>query len=119
MKDEEHKEQVKFVQWTKRNAEKHPELALLFAIPNGGKRHIAVASKMKLEGVKAGVPDLFLPVPRHEKHGLFIEMKRKDGGALSEVQKVWKKLLKEQGFGYGLAHGFEEAKYIIRRYLDI
>ena len=29
-----------------------------FAIPNGGKRNIITASKLKAEGVKKGVPDL-------------------------------------------------------------
>lgn len=38
-------------------------LEWLFAIPNGGERHAAVANKMKVEGAKAGVYDLFLPCP--------------------------------------------------------
>ena len=55
---------------------KYPELELMYAIPNGGKRHIHTAVVLKQTGVKSGVPDIFLPV-RRGKHGLFIEMKRK------------------------------------------
>lgn len=33
----------------------HPELALMFAVPNGGHRHPVVAAKLKAQGVKAGV----------------------------------------------------------------
>ncbi len=52
-----------------------PELRWMFAIPNGGKRDARVGMMMKYQGVKAGVPDVFLPLPRHGYHGLFIEMK--------------------------------------------
>lgn len=55
---------------------KYPKLKhLLFAIPNGGKRNKAVAAKLKREGVRSGVPDLFLACPSSNMAGLFIEMK--------------------------------------------
>jgi hypothetical protein len=40
------------------------QLSLMFAIPNGGLRHKAEANKLKSEGVKAGVPDIMLPIAR-------------------------------------------------------
>ena len=52
-----------------------PRLELAFAIGNGGKRDKVTAARMKAEGVKAGVWDIFLPVPAGEWCGLFIEMK--------------------------------------------
>ncbi len=52
------------------------ETEWLHHIPNGGERNLAVAGKLKAEGVKAGVWDLFLPLPRGGYHGLYIEMKK-------------------------------------------
>ena len=60
----EHQEQKALIQWARLNQQRFPELDLLFAIPNGGLRNIRVARKLKSEGVKPGVSDLFLPVAR-------------------------------------------------------
>lgn len=116
---EESEEQITFVKWCKRKTREVPELWGLFAIPNGGHRHIKVAMDLKLEGVKPGVPDLFLPVARHTKHGLFIEMKRKKGGTLSPHQEEWFMFLKSQNYACVRCDGFEEAKKIICKYLSI
>ena len=68
-------EQIHLFQWARMQSCTMPELNLLFHIPNGGKRNITTAKRLKAEGVKAGVPDLFLPVSRGGFFGLFIEMK--------------------------------------------
>lgn len=75
----EHAEQVGFVQWFRAQFPR----VLIFAIPNGEKRAISVAKRLKAEGVVAGVPDLFVP-----EWGLWIEMKRKTQGRLSPEQKA-------------------------------
>ena len=110
-------EQIRLIQWTKRNLDECGDLFGLFAIANGGHRHIATASRLKLSGVKPGVPDLMLPVSRHGKHGLFIEMKRKDGGQLSNHQRNWALFLRNQNYACVKANGFEEAKAILKKYL--
>ncbi|MFI3270839.1 MAG: VRR-NUC domain-containing protein, partial [Pseudomonadota bacterium] len=84
---------------------------------NGGHRHIAVASKLKAEGVKAGIPDLFLPVPRGELHGLYIEMKAQ-GGKVSPAQKAMMKALKGQGYGCIVAYTWNQAFETIKEYLS-
>ena len=112
------KEQQGFMQKCKRATAEYPELALIFAIPNGGKRHIATASRMKLEGVKPGVPDLFFPVARKGYHGLFIEMKRIKGGSLSKDQKQWKIDLRDQGYCWFEAKGGDAAWAFIMKYLS-
>lgn len=115
----EHQEQVEFVNWCKKLRKTHHEFNLLFAIPNGGSRNKLEASKLKLEGVEAGVPDLFLSVARHGKHGLYIEMKKRKGGALSPKQKKWRDMLKEEGYAWVRANGSDEAKHWIKKYLSI
>ena len=61
-----------------------PELALLHHIPNGGTRDAVEAKHLKQQGVKSGVPDLCLPVPRGQYHGLYIEMKTESGHTSDE-----------------------------------
>lgn len=89
---------------------------LLFAIPNGGARNPATASNLKAEGVKAGVPDLFLPVAAGGWHGLFVEMK-KPGGHADATQKAWHKDLADGGYAVRLCFGWEEAAKDIQTYL--
>lgn len=71
MKQTEHQLQVSCVNWFRYQYPKE----LIYAIPNGGQRNIIVASKLKEEGVLAGVPDLCIPIARKSYHGLYIELK--------------------------------------------
>ena len=110
----EHAEQAALITWYDRA---YSDKAL-FAIPNGGQRHAAIGLKMKLEGVRPGVPDLFLPVPTDQYHGLFIEMKRKKGGRASPEQKAWLEYLNNAGYKAVVCKGFLEAKEVIECYLS-
>lgn len=97
-----------------------PRLELLHHIPNGGYRQKATAARMKAEGVKAGVPDLCLPVPAHGFHGLYIEMKKRDhSNGLSRLQRDWIENLRDQGYKAEVAFGADEAIKIICDYLMI
>lgn len=110
----EHQEQKAFFDWWEvwgRNLPYTP-----FAIPNGGARHIAVARKLKAEGVKSGVPDVFLPWPKGGFHGLFIEFKRRKGGSVSPAQKEVMENLRKAGYAVEVAHGWEEATKIVKQY---
>ena len=80
--DLEHKEQVAFVEWFNTN---FPDL-IIYAIPNGGKRGIREAEKLRLEGVLKGTPDLCILLPRGVS--LYIEMKQ-EKGTLKKHQKDW------------------------------
>lgn len=89
----------------------------LVAIPNGGHRHIAVARKLKAEGVRAGFPDLFLPIPSGSNHGLFIEMKTQKGKP-TESQNDWLSFLDSQCYAVAVCHSFDDAKRVIEGYLN-
>jgi hypothetical protein len=111
-------EQATLFHWCEMVKGKYPELQLLFHIPNGGERRKSEAARMKAEGVKAGVPDLFLPVARVTYHGLFIEMKRRKGGRVSDEQREWIGNLLANGYAVEVCRGWEEAKDAIENYLD-
>ena len=110
-------EQEAVMRWAEMSLGVHPELALLFHIPNGGSRNKVEAAHLKRLGVKKGVPDLFLPVARKGYHGLFVEMKREKGGRLSEEQEMWLRELDIQGYMGDVCNGYEEARALIEEYL--
>lgn len=115
--EREHAEQAAVVEWVQWNLPRHRELELLFAIPNGGHRHPAVAGKLRAEGVKSGVPDLCLPVARCGAHGLYIEMKA-PGGRERPEQKWWRERLRQQGYHSEVCVGADAAITTLKSYLE-
>lgn len=115
----EHQEQCALFEWAAWTAKRIPELHLMHAIPNGGKRDIRTAAMLKAEGVKPGVPDIFLPVSRGGKHGLYIELKRRKGGTVSKAQEAWIRALSAQGYMCAVCHGAEAAKDEILGYMAL
>ena len=113
----EDQEQIDLVNWARMQEKKYPELRMLFHIPNGGSRGKAEAGRFRAMGVRAGVPDLCLPVPRGGWHGLYIELKRTKGGRVSADQKAWLDALREQGYAAAVCHGWEDAARIILWYI--
>ena len=103
--------------WAKLMQPQLPELALLHSIPNGGKRNIREAARLKKEGALAGVSDVFLPVARGGYHGLYIELKVK-GGAVSQSQKWWIAETTKQGYLAKVCYGWVEASDVIEGYLS-
>lgn len=93
-----------------------PELKRLFAIPNGGHRSKVTATRLKMEGVRRGVPDLMLPVMRGGYGGLWIEMKTSKGRA-SPDQRDWLAYLSEAGYRAEVCHGTEAAIAVLEDYL--
>lgn len=94
----------------------YPELEWLFHIPNGGSRHKVEAGKLKAMGVKPGVPDLFLPIPKRSWNGLFIELKNEKGKS-SKEQLKWIDGLIDYGYCTLVSIGFKKAKEDIVWYL--
>ena len=98
-------------------ARRHPLARRMYAVPNGGKRSAFEAARLKGEGVRAGVPDLCLNLPRGGAHGLFVEMKA-PGGRESPEQKLVMEELVEEGYCVIVAHDALLAIEAIRAYLD-
>ena len=88
----EHIEQVRLVNWFRDNF-KEPDY-IIFAVPNGGKRGIKEAGRLKAEGVKKGVSDLIIVT--HNKI-IFLEMKNAKG-KLSKEQISFNENIEYLGF---------------------
>ena len=115
---DEHAHQVALFAWADNVRRQYPELALLFAVPNGGQRSPRTAARLKAEGVRAGVPDVCLPVPRGGMHGLFIELKRPGLHSVSPVQREWIETLSAYGYRAEVAVGWDAARELIVEYLS-
>ena len=106
----EHEEQRTFVSWFRQTYEG----VRIFAIPNGGKRSPSEALRLKVEGVSAGVPDLFIP-----EWMVWVEFKKAKGGKVSPEQKDWHEYLKKIGHCVIVAYGCEDGKQKVRLTLPL
>ena len=110
----EHGNQAAVFQWIAITGQyAYPELRLAFAVPSGGLRDKVTAARLKAEGVKAGVSDVFLPVPRLGYHGMWAELKREKyrnhtKGGRSDDQIKFQDAMKQQGYYCVTCYGWEE-----------
>lgn len=104
------------------------ELEWLHAIPNGGNRDARTAALMKAEGVRRGIADVFLPVPKEQRgptgawitisHGLYIEMKKDVTSAKqSDEQEEFEAHCVRNRYAYYVCKSWREAAEIIKNYL--
>lgn len=114
----EHDEQVALFEYLALFYERDHRLKWIHAIPNGGKRHPATARKMKAEGVKAGVWDIFVPVLGLYSSGLYIEMKH-GKNKLTDSQKEFGSYVSNQGYSTAICHSWEDAVSAIANYMSI
>ena len=113
MAQSEHLTQAAYFQW----ARMHPEARRAYAIPNGGQRNKIVAAKLKQEGVRKGVLDIHLPMPRGGCHGLWIEMKHGNNDLTPEQQAEAEQLAKD-GYAVFACWGAIVAIELTQQYLD-
>ena len=112
--------QINIIKWSQQPSirSRWPELSLLYHIKNEtteGKERVAADRAM---GVKKGVPDLCLPVPRGEYHGLYIELKSETGHA-SDAQEWWGEKLTGQGYFWEVCHGWQSAVRVLEWYMSL
>lgn len=126
MRYEESAEQRALFYWANLLVKKYPQLDELYHVPNGGFRNAREARRFKLEGVKKGVLDINLDIPKqgsqwpHEPgyHGLRIEMKS-EKGKLTIDQNVWIARHTKNGYKAVVCRSWTEAAKVICDYLDI
>jgi hypothetical protein len=111
------------MRWVRLHERKVPELGLLFHIPNGGRRNVREAARLKAMGVKAGVSDYFLPVPLYDSNevdqyysGLWIELKAGKNRP-TPAQFDWQHRMHSLGYEVRICVGWIEAAKCIAYYL--
>ena len=77
-----------------------------FAIPNGERRSIGVAVRLKKQGVRRGSPDLCIMLENGRVAWLELKIK---GGQLSPDQKLFRDKARSLGHAWGMAKTMDEA----------
>lgn len=116
----ENQEQMTLYKWSQQPSvrRQYPELKLMFHIPNERHCDPQQGKNLKRMGVRSGVPDLFLPVPRGRYHGLWIEMKTETGHT-SDTQEWWGEQLAAQGYFWEVCNGWQSAAVVLEWYMNL
>jgi len=122
-KSSEHSQQAAFFCWCANESKNFPALSFAFAIPNGGERNKVQASRLKAEGVKPGVPDVFFPYQSKGYNGLWLEFKKpgventKNGG-LKPAQVDYRDYLQSQNYLHKVVYNWLQAAETVVSYVS-
>lgn len=111
-------EQIGIMAWCRAQESVSECLKYMYHCPNGGSRNKIEAGKLKKQGVKAGVPDLHLPIPKGKYCGLYIELKYADG-TIQPSQKEWIKAMRQYGHFTCICYEGERAVQVIKEYINL
>ena len=108
-------DQINLMNWIKHN---YPEIAEdTYHFANERKCTIQQGALLKRMGVKRGVSDIFIPIPRKGKSGLWIELKVGKGQPTKEQKEFLARMI-VNGFEAVCVWGWEAAKEIIIAYFS-
>ena len=110
--------QCEVMEWTRKNRDRLPALHWFHCSLNGVKLSPGQATKAVKSGLKAGIPDLFFPLPNEDYYGLFIELKR-PGGKLSDRQEQCLAYLRHVGYQAVVCYSTREAIEAIEEYIQL
>lgn len=117
---------------------RYPKVKLFHAVPNGSKlmgtgttAGKIEGAKMKAEGMRAGVPDVFGPIPTFHRvlgqtepkfAGLYIEFKKpgrekEQFGGRSVEQVQWQRDLLLEGYAVATCYGWQAGTHVVALYL--
>ena len=110
----EYDEQKIFVKWLRDNKIKCSSSGNGFALDT--KNNVHYMAKLRASGLSAGFPDLEVFLGNGKS--LYIEMKRKKGGVVSETQQKWITWLNDNGYSAKVCKGADEAIEYVKGFLD-
>lgn len=90
----------------------------IWHIANERKTSPQYGLKLKRMGVKSGVSDIFAAIPKESFHGLFIEVKTKEG-RLTDSQKKFINDMQEMGYYAVACYGIEDVLDTLNWYLKL
>ena len=114
MRHEEDSLQIACVRWF--DLQYHWLSWALFHVPNGGSRNRIEAAKFKAMGVRPGVPDLILILPRGGYHYLALELKV-GKNKQTENQKWYQSKMTENGGKYVVIRSLDDFIETVNAYL--
>lgn len=116
----EHDEQVQFFIYMRiLEDEGVTEAGMAFAVPNGVRvASIKTAKRAVNEGMRAGVPDILIPVARDKRHGLAIEMKIPPNRSTAK-QKEWQQKFRMRGWEVAECHSAKHALKVFIEYFKL
>ena len=125
MRHIEHQHQIALINWARRSPlapatdiKSGSMIAdYLLAIPNGGRRNVREAVRLKAEGVKPGVSDLLLPLRRGGYAGLWLELKA-PGNKPTKDQAEWIDRMNAAGYFAAWRDDWASAAELIFNYLE-
>ena len=91
-----------------------PFEALVFAVPNGGRRSKATAGILKATGVQAGVSDLMIIVPGFQK--LICAEIKTAKGKLSPMQRKFGELVEGAGHLFCIWRSIDDARATLQQH---
>lgn len=120
----EHSHQAAYFCWLQNNKHLQPGFEFAYAVPNGGQRGKREAARLVAEGVKRGVPDVVVPIPCGQYHGLYIEFKKPSmeksmKGTVTEPDQIrYRDYLISQNYGHFVAFSYLQAIDATIKYLS-
>lgn len=113
----EYDHQCALFDWADMNLGRYPDLVYMFSTLNGVRLPIGLAKKVKRAGMKKGVPDVWLPVPRGQFLGMVFEMKVR-GNSLTIEQAGFLNRMAAAGWATGCFYDWQDAAGAVVLYLE-
>lgn len=107
--------QEAFTRWARLNQSRIPQLELYYHTPNGGRRDKKTAARLVGQGVKKGVPDIFIPAQGKGMPGIYIELKVY-GNYADKEQNEFLRAVKGQGYYACICYGWRAAAEVVDRF---
>ena len=113
----EHQIQTSVILWAKWKANSDPRYESVIGYPAQGGANMGKWGALRVaEGLAKGFPDLWIIIPNHDYHGLFIELKAKKG-QIRDEQIVWKKRLECLDYAHSFCFSVDDATHLIDSYI--